>query len=319
MGRHGIFLYPLSVILGLLAAMACAAETPELVPTAEPTATASPTKTAPAPTQTPQPTIAPASTQRPTPTATPQPTPTPKLITIDCNDERFTEEIIKLSEENKNQFAPRILKLYSGAEELERTKRVLRCRGEALLSRGGESYITYHYEIDRDGDAFIGYQIGDAISTPTPTTMSTPIPAPRSTQTPTRQPQASKVGDTVPTATLEPTTMPEVGFGPGTYRVGSDIQPGTYAGKAGTNILDSCYWARLSGVSGASSDILANDIKRPILCRGYGHRQISRNRLPHRPTRCMAHSRRAAIQNRAWHIPSRPRCHPGNIPWRSRD
>ena len=46
---------------------------------------------------------------------------------------------------------------------------------------------------------------------------------------------------------------------PGTYIVGRDIQPGTYSGEAGTGVLDSCYWARLTGVSGESSEIIAND------------------------------------------------------------
>jgi len=45
---------------------------------------------------------------------------------------------------------------------------------------------------------------------------------------------------------------------PGTYLVGRDIEAGTYRGKAGDDILDSCYWARLSNVSG-DDDILANN------------------------------------------------------------
>ena len=48
-------------------------------------------------------------------------------------------------------------------------------------------------------------------------------------------------------------------FGPGTLRVGEDIAPGVYAGRAGTGILDSCYWARLKGASGELDDIIAND------------------------------------------------------------
>jgi len=45
---------------------------------------------------------------------------------------------------------------------------------------------------------------------------------------------------------------------PGTYIIGRDIQPGTYKGQAGTG-LDTCYWARLSGVSGEFVDLIAND------------------------------------------------------------
>ena len=117
---------------------------------------------------------APSSAATSSRTGTPEPTATRSPITINCNDERFTKQILELSEDNQNSFSPRILKLYSDVEELERTERVLRCKGTATLSRGGESYITYHYEIDRDGDAFIGYEIGDPISTPTPATMPSP-------------------------------------------------------------------------------------------------------------------------------------------------
>ena len=45
----------------------------------------------------------------------------------------------------------------------------------------------------------------------------------------------------------------------GTHIVGTDISPGIYAGKAGTDVLDSCSWSRLSGVSGEFSDIIAID------------------------------------------------------------
>ena len=52
-------------------------------------------------------------------------------------------------------------------------------------------------------------------------------------------------------------TLPQKGrssFGDGTWRVGFDIEPGTYR----TSGTDSCYWARLSNFTG-SNDILAND------------------------------------------------------------
>ena len=48
----------------------------------------------------------------------------------------------------------------------------------------------------------------------------------------------------------------------GTYRVGSDIQPGIYAGNPGSEAGDSCYWARLSGLSGGLDDIISNDSAR---------------------------------------------------------
>jgi len=46
---------------------------------------------------------------------------------------------------------------------------------------------------------------------------------------------------------------------PGMYLVGVDIQPGTYRGQAGADILDSCYWARLRDVRGGFDGIIAND------------------------------------------------------------
>ena len=48
-------------------------------------------------------------------------------------------------------------------------------------------------------------------------------------------------------------------LGPGTYLIGRDITPGTFRGMAGTDILDSCYWERLSGLTGRLADIIAND------------------------------------------------------------
>ena len=46
---------------------------------------------------------------------------------------------------------------------------------------------------------------------------------------------------------------------PGTYLIGRDIKPGMYQGQAGDDILDSCYWARLSGVSEEMNTLIAND------------------------------------------------------------
>jgi hypothetical protein len=45
---------------------------------------------------------------------------------------------------------------------------------------------------------------------------------------------------------------------PGMYLVGRDIEAGTYRGEAGDDLLESCYWSRLSNVSG-DDNILAND------------------------------------------------------------
>ena len=70
-------------------------------------------------------------------------------------------------------------------------------------------------------------------------------------------------------------TAPLVG---GTYFVGSDIAPGTWRSSGGTG----CYWARLSGFSGTSDDIIANDFTNTPLDRDhqeFGSRLRSNERL----------------------------------------
>jgi len=46
-------------------------------------------------------------------------------------------------------------------------------------------------------------------------------------------------------------------FGPGTWRVGTEIQPGTYR-ALGDGSTSTCYWERLSGFGGTIDDIIAN-------------------------------------------------------------
>ena len=79
------------------------------------------------------------------------------MTLIDCNDERFTADIIELS--NRDTSGPSILKIYDGATVLDRTPQLLRCRAEAKLSRGGDVFIIYRTFLDRDGDSFIGYRV----------------------------------------------------------------------------------------------------------------------------------------------------------------
>ena len=79
------------------------------------------------------------------------------------------------------------------------------------------------------------------------------------TARPAATPEQTTAPVPTPTATPQPTPTPQVGFAPGTYRVGEDLRPGIYAGNSGTGLLDSCYWARLRGVSGELSDLIAND------------------------------------------------------------
>ncbi len=153
-------------------------------PTSQPTQAVTPTAS-PIPTLTPIPTaiLMPTPTPRLTTTPTPMPTPTrmpspestPEIGPIECDDTRLVEAIIDLSEEKESTFSSRILKLYDDTiEEVERTTSELRCRAEAKLSARGDSYLTFYYEIDRDGDAFIGYMIGESVTTPTPEATATP-------------------------------------------------------------------------------------------------------------------------------------------------
>ncbi len=112
---------------------------------------------------------------------------------------------------------------------------------------------------------------GDAVPTSgvTPTRTPTPEPVeptasslggvPAITAEPTVdvKPTVTSTSTATATATPEPTPVP--GYGAGTYAVGRDITPGIYAGRAGEGLFASCYWARLSGVSGQLDDIIAND------------------------------------------------------------
>ena len=51
-------------------------------------------------------------------------------------------------------------------------------------------------------------------------------------------------------------------FGPGTWRVGSEIQPGTYRALGDGSGMH-CQWRRLSGFSGATSDIIEIGVDTP--------------------------------------------------------
>ena len=130
----------------------------------------------------PTPTRVPTPTPRPTFTPRPTPTPTPIAVPsyLRCETEWFIDEIVALSKENEVE----ILKIYSGAEQLERTNLLLRCVAEVRVSRRDYSYIIYHYELDRDGDAFIGYELSRSRPEPAPT--PTPVPTPTPTPVPSK-------------------------------------------------------------------------------------------------------------------------------------
>jgi hypothetical protein len=59
------------------------------------------------------------------------------------------------------------------------------------------------------------------------------------------------------TQTVTTTPTPKIAFSDGTYRVGPDIQSGTYRSTA---TASGCYWERLKGFSGTLDDIIANYI-----------------------------------------------------------
>jgi hypothetical protein len=86
-----------------------------------------------------------------------------------------------------------------------------------------------------------------ATETPAPTA----VPA-TNTPAPTAEPATNTPAPTA-TQSVQVVVVPE-----GTYLVGTDIKPGIYVGQAGQGVFDSCYWARLSGLSGALDDVLAN-------------------------------------------------------------
>ena len=113
-------------------------------------------------------------------------------------------------------------------------------------------------------------QTATQVPTPTlsPTVAPEPTLAPLPTATLKLMPTAQLTSTPEPTAESQPTATPELTatptskankIGVGTHIVGTDIEPGIYMGLAGTGVLDSCFWERLSGLSGELSDTIAND------------------------------------------------------------
>jgi len=94
------------------------------------------------------------------------------------------------------------------------------------------------------------------------TTIAPPVaqtPAPTRTPQPTLTPRSTSTPRPTLTPSPTPTPEPEGLMKPGIHIVGVDIQPGIYVGQAGEGLFGSCYWARLSGLTGGLEDILAND------------------------------------------------------------
>ena len=96
---------------------------------------------------------------------------------------------------------------------------------------------------------------GGAVVAATPMPEPTDTPQPVPTDMP--QPVPTDTPQPVPTDTPQPTPTPETGFGDGIWAVGAEIEPGMYAAASEGDL---CYWARLSGFSGALDDISANEV-----------------------------------------------------------
>ena len=91
---------------------------------------------------------------------------------------------------------------------------------------------------------------------PSPTPTATPVPTPTYTPTPTPTPSPTPTHTPTPTPTPSPTptptATPEPGFGDGTWIVGVDMDPGTYASPGG----ERCSWKRLSGLGGTRDETI---------------------------------------------------------------
>ena len=113
----------------------------------------------------------------------------------------------------------------------------------------------------------------ESSSTPTPTATPTvehaaivtpsATPLPPSTSTPTTSLESSSTPTPTATPTVEHETSPTVdanqttvGLGPGTYLVGSEIQPGRYKAEVAPGSFG-CSWSRLSDTDGELSSIIA--------------------------------------------------------------
>lgn len=99
-------------------------------------------------------------------------------------------------------------------------------------------------------------------SPPTTVTTQTTVASPPVTVTsPPVTVATPPVTVTTPPVTVTTTPTPQVSFGGGTFRVGTDIVPGTYRNSDSSG---GCYWERLRGFSGTLPDIIANDFTNDI-------------------------------------------------------
>ena len=209
-------------------------------------------------------------TPKPTATARPAPTPVPQITVVDllaayeaneiASDIRFKSQIFDITGEigdfKVGLFNTKYMTLTNG----ERFSLVsVNCSIDdedaeivATLEKG--QTVTIRGRID--GLILFSVEIDDCRVREAPVLVtSTPAATPRVMTTNTPVPLA-------PTTTSVPTATPDqfelATKNPGMYEVGVDLQPGIYAGRAGKDPLDSCYWARLRGASGDLDDLIAN-------------------------------------------------------------
>ena len=238
----------LTITIALLTAGACASSTDERPPADE---------VAAAPPE-------PAATPEPMPTA--EPTATPKPV-----ESVTAQELYDAREANATRFDDQ----YKG--------KTVRVSGQVVKIEGGDVTlgIDLGYGIDTYG--FVGVQLrdlskDDQISLDKGQQISAvcevgnyiigtmmmkkcKLDAPAD-EVATAPPEPAATPEPMPTAepTAPPTPEPELSLDPGTYKVGTDIQPGIYAGRAGIDILNSCNWQRLSGAGGTLEEVIAIEI-----------------------------------------------------------
>lgn len=115
---------------------------------------------------------------------------------------------------------------------------ILACGSEGSPTKVGEvPSSTPYVEIQEE-------QTSEIIGPETPETLSTSTPIPEPTETNTPEPSSTPIQGLVKI---------------GTHLVGKDIQPGIYWGQTGDKIFDSCYWTRMSDLTGDFGSLIAND------------------------------------------------------------
>ena len=95
---------------------------------------------------------------------------------------------------------------------------------------------------------------GDVVWIKTEAPSPDPVPSPDPAPVPAPAPEPKPAPAPAPKAETVTT------FGDGLYRVGDQIQPGTYQTTGPTTGSGMGYWARLSNTSGEGSAIITNDI-----------------------------------------------------------